>query len=45
MMQTYWSDNAVSTAVYYKSEELGHDQAWLPKTTMTASKSISFLLQ
>ncbi len=44
LMQTYWSDNAVSTTVYYKREELEVIQRYLRENIPTTIKSVSFLL-
>lgn len=44
MMQTYWSDNAVSTTVYYKREELDDIKDYLRKNIKDSIKSVSFLL-
>ncbi|MEK6880984.1 MAG: hypothetical protein AABY22_15295, partial [Nanoarchaeota archaeon] len=43
-LQTFWSDNAVSATVYYKSEELPEIKQWLKQNYKTSIKSISFLL-
>lgn len=44
MMQTYWSDNAVSCTVYYKSDELDTIKTWLAENYNDGIKSVSFLL-
>jgi hypothetical protein len=44
MMQTYWSDNAVSTTVYYRREELDDIKAYLRRNIKNSIKSVSFLL-
>lgn len=44
MMQTYWSDNAVSTTVYYRREELPGIQEYLRRNIKDSIKSVSFLL-
>jgi ribonucleoside-triphosphate reductase len=44
LMQTYWSDNAVSTTVYYERHELDGIKAYLRKNIKDSIKSVSFLL-
>jgi ribonucleoside-diphosphate reductase alpha chain/ribonucleoside-triphosphate reductase len=44
MMQTYWSDNAVSTTVYYRREELDGIKQYLRHNIKDSIKSVSFLL-
>jgi len=42
MLQTYWSDNAVSSTVQYRPEELPAIKDWLAKNYSSKLKSISF---
>ena len=44
LVQTYWSDNAVSTTVYYRREELAGIKDYLRKELKDGIKSVSFLL-
>lgn len=44
LMQTYWSDNAVSTTVYYRREELDDIKRYLKTNIKDSIKSVSFLL-
>jgi hypothetical protein len=44
LMQTYWSDNAVSTTVYYRREELDDIKSYLKTNIRDSIKSVSFLL-
>jgi hypothetical protein len=44
LMQTYWSDNAVSTTVYYERDELDGIKDYLRKNIKDSIKSVSFLL-
>ncbi len=44
MLQTYWSDNAVSSTVYYRKEELPAIKDWLHENYSENLKSGSFLL-
>ena len=44
MVQTYWSDNAVSVTVYYRKEELPEIREFLKTNYKDGIKSVSFLL-
>lgn len=44
LMQKYWSDNAVSTTVYYRREELDDIKNYLRRNLKDSIKSVSFLL-
>jgi len=44
MLQEYWSDNAVSTTVYYRREELDDIKTYLRDNIKDSIKSVSFLL-
>lgn len=44
LLQTYWADNAVSTTVYYRAEELDGIKAYLKRELPRSIKSVSFLL-
>ncbi len=44
LMQTYWSDNAVSITCYYKQEELSELKQYLKDNYTDSIKSVSFLL-
>lgn len=44
LLQTYWADNAVSTTIYYRREELAGIQEYLRRRLKTSIKSVSFLL-
>ncbi len=44
MMQTFWSDNAVSTTVYYERDELEGIKTYLADNLKDKIKSVSFLL-
>jgi ribonucleoside-triphosphate reductase len=43
-IQTDWADNAVSSTVYYRPEELPGIKAWLAENYEHGLKSVSFLL-
>lgn len=43
-LQTYWTDNACSVTVYYRSPELPDIKRWLAENFSTSVKSVSFLL-
>lgn len=43
-MQTNWADNAVSSTIYYKPEELPAIKEWLEANYENGVKSMSFLL-
>jgi ribonucleoside-diphosphate reductase alpha chain/ribonucleoside-triphosphate reductase len=43
LLQTKWSDNAISVTVYYKAHELVEIQAWLAANYETSVKAVSFL--
>lgn len=44
LIQTKWSDSAVSATVYYKKDELVAIKEWLKENYTNSVKSISFLL-
>jgi hypothetical protein len=44
LLQTIWSDNAVSVTAYYKPEELKEVKNWLKENYEQNIKSVSFLL-
>ena len=44
MLQTVWSDNAVSCTIYYKKEELPAIKSYLAKNYKKNHKTLSFLL-
>lgn len=43
-LQTVWADQAVSTTIYYKKEELSQIKDWLKCNYDNSIKSVSFLL-
>lgn len=43
MLQTHWADQAVSSTINYKQEELPEIQAWLLANYKDSIKSVSFL--